>query len=156
MSFAEKIEAYLQSVNAPHSHTGLLIAFSELLKSVFGVASYETVPNVEQYVKADMIALKGRLDMRLGQTIIEFKLNLAKELDAAKEEIERYSAILRKNNKKVAECIITDGKTFRVFTVRDGVREVRAINFEEVAPEEAIMFLDTSYLAAGKYLLQMT
>ena len=144
MSYTDKIRGYLQAVNAAHTHTGKLIAFSELLKSIFGVASYEIVPNVEQYVKAGgLIALKGRLDMRLGQTIIEFKVDLVRELETAIKEIERYTTILRKNNQKVAECIITDGKTFKVFTVRDETKEVRSINLEEVTPEQAIMFLDT-------------
>jgi len=150
MSYTDKITGYLQAVNAAHTHTGKLIAFSELLKSIFGVTSYEIVPNVEQYVKAGgLIALKGRLDMRLGQTIIEFKVDLVRELETAIKEIERYTTILRKNNQKVAECIITDGKTFKVFTVRDETKEVRTINLEEVTTEQAIMFLDT-FLFSGR------
>lgn len=150
MSYADNVRAYLQAVDAAHTHTGKLITFSELLKSVFGVSSYEIVPNVEQYVKSGgLMVLKGRLDLRLGQTILEFKIDLAKELETAIEEIERYTSILRKNNQKVAECIITDGKTFKVFTVRDGAKEVRTINFEEVTPEGAIMFLDT-FLFSGR------
>jgi hypothetical protein len=81
---------------------------------------------------------------------MEFKIDLAKELGAGKEEIERYTNILRKNGQKVAECIITDGTTFKVFVVRDSkAREVRSINFEEVTPEQAIMFLDT-FLFSGR------
>jgi len=137
-------------VEAAHTHTGKLIVFSELLKSVFGVSSYEIVPNVEQYIKTGgLIVLKGRMDMRLGQTIIEFKVDLARELDTAIEEIERYTTILRENGQKVAECIVTDGKKFKAFTMRDGAKEVRTINFAEVTPEQAIMFLDT-YLFSGR------
>jgi len=150
MSYGDKIRVYLQAADAAHTHTGKLIAFSALLKSVFGVSSYEIVPNVEQYVKTGgLMVLKGRMDMRLGQTILEFKIDLAKELQTAVEEIERYTAILRKSNQKVAECIVTDGKIFKVFTVRDGAKEVRTINFEEVTPEQAIMFLDT-FLFSGR------
>lgn len=130
MSFRDRIREYLQAAKAP-THTGKLIAFSELLKSVFGVESHEIVQNVEQYVKSGrLMILKGRMDMRLGQTIIEFKVNLAKELDTAIEEIERYTAILRKNGQKVAECIVTDGIMFKVFTVREKAKEVRTISFE--------------------------
>ena len=150
MSISETLREYLQAVEAAHTHTGKLIAFSELLKSVFGVHSYEIVPNVERYVKTGgLVVLRGRMDMHLGQTIMEFKVDLTRELDAGIEEITRYTAILRKNNQKVAQCIITDGKTFKVFTVRDEVREVRTINFEEVTPEQAIMFLDT-FLFIGR------
>lgn len=150
MSYAEEIKVYLQAAGAAHTHTGKLIAFSELLKSVFGVASHEVVPNVEQYIKTGgLMVLRGRMDMRLGRTIIEFKLDLTRELVTAIEEIERYSTILRKNDQKVAECIITDGITFKVFTVRDGAKEVRTINFREVTPEQAIMFLDT-FLFSGR------
>jgi len=150
MSYADKVKSYLQAINVSHTHTGRLIAFSEFLKSVFGVGSYEIVPNVEQYVKTGgLMVLKGRMDLRLGQTIIEFKIDLARELETAIEEIGRYTTILRKNNQKVAECIITDGKTFKVYNVRARTREVRSINFEEVTPEQAIMFLDT-FLFIGR------
>lgn len=143
MSYSDKIRDYLKAAKTANTHTGKLIAFSELLKSVFGVESYEIVQNVEQYVKSGgLMILKGRMDMRLGQTIIEFKVNLTKELGAGKEEIKRYTAILRKNGQKVAACIITDGVEFKVFKVREKVMEVRTINFEEVTPEQAIMFLD--------------
>jgi len=150
MSYSKIIRNYLQTVEAAHTHTGKLIVFSELLKSVFGVSSYEIVPNVEQYIKTGgLIVLKGRMDMRLGQTIIEFKIDLARELDTAIEEIERYTAILRENGQKVAECIVTDGKKFKAFTMRDGAKEVRTINFAKVTPGQAIMFLDT-YLFSGR------
>lgn len=151
MSYSDKIKEYLQVTGRAHTHAAKLIAFSDLLKSVFGVSSYEIVQNVEQYIKTGgLIILKGRLDMRLGQTIIEFKIDLAKELDTAKEEIERYTAILKKNDQKVAECIVTDGKRFKAFIVRDHkAKEVRAINFEEVTPEQAIMFLDT-FMFSGR------
>lgn len=149
-SYSEKIKDYLQAVDAAHTHTGKLITFSELLKSVFGVSSYQIVPNVEQYVKSGgLMVLKGRLDMRLGQTIIEFKIDLAKELETAIEEIERYTTILRKNGQKVAACIVTDGTEFKVYTVREQSKEVRSINFEEVTPEQAIMFLD-AFLFSGR------
>ena len=55
------------------------------------MSSYEIVPNVEQYIKTgNVLSLKGRMDIHLGQTIIEFKIDLVKELSTAIEEIERY------------------------------------------------------------------
>jgi len=150
MSYTDRLKDYLQAAERAHTHTGKLITFSELLKSVFGVTSYEIVPDVEKYVKAGgLMVLKGRMDMRLGQTIIEFKVDLAKELRTAIEEIERYTAILRKNGQKIAECIVTDGLEFKVYTVREKAKEVRAINFEKVTSEQAVMFLDT-FLFVGR------
>lgn len=150
MSYSKRIRDYLKVTKTANTHTGKLIAFSELLKSTFGVDSYEIVQNVEQYIKSGgLMVLKGRMDMRLGQTIIEFKMDLTKELDTAKEEIERYTAILRRNGQKVAECIVTDGVEFKVFKVREIAKEVRAISFEEVTPEQAIMFLDI-FLFSGR------
>jgi hypothetical protein len=124
MSYSDKLKNYLQAAKSAHSHAGKLIAFSELLKSVFGVSSYETVQNVEQYVKTGgLMVLKGRMDMRLGQTIIEFKIDLAKELETAIEEIERYTAILRKNGQKVAECAVkAEIKEPNVRTVEDALK----------------------------------
>jgi len=37
MSYDDIVREYLKTVEAAHTHTGKLIAFSELLKSVFGV-----------------------------------------------------------------------------------------------------------------------
>lgn len=149
-TYVERIKEYTQTAKNAHTHAGKMIAFSELLKSVFGVSSYEIVPDIEQYVKTEgLMILKGRMDLRLGQTIMEFKIDLSKELDAGKEEIERYATILRKNGQKISECIITDGVTFKVFVIREKAREVRAVNFEEVTPEQAIMFLDT-FLFSGR------
>jgi hypothetical protein len=93
--------------------------------------------------------LKGRMDLRLGQTIIEFKIDLSRELETALEEIERYTAILRKNDQKVAECIITDGLKFQVYTINRKVEKVREISFEEATSNQAIMFLDT-FLFVGR------
>ena len=89
------------------------------------------------------------MDLRLGQTIIEFKIDLSKELNTAIEEIERYTAILRKNEQKVAECIITDGLKFEVYTINGKAEKVREINFEEATSDHAIMFLDT-FLFVGR------
>ena len=89
------------------------------------------------------------MDLRLGQTIMEFKIDLSKELDTAIEEIERYTSILRKNGQKVAECIITYGLKFEVFTVNGKAEKVREINFEIATSDQAIMFLDT-FLFVGR------
>ena len=93
--------------------------------------------------------LKGRMDMRLGHTIIEFKIDLVRELDNALEEIERYTKILRKNGQKIGECIVTDGIRFKVYRVLDEAKEVRSMDFEEVTPEQAVLFLDT-FLFTGR------
>lgn len=149
-SYTDRIKEYLQAAKNANTHPGKLIAFSDLLKGVFGVSSYEVVQNVEQYIKSGkLMVLKGRMDLRLGQTIMEFKLDLGKELEDAVEEIERYTAILRKNGQKVAACIVTDGLQFKVYSVREKAKEVRAINFEQVTPEQVIMFLDT-FLFSGR------
>lgn len=149
--FAKKIEEYLQSTKVAHTYAGKLIAFSELMKSIFGVTSFEIVQNVEQYVKTGgVMVLKGRMDLQLGQTVLEFKIDLNRELETGIEEIQRYTSILRENKKKVAECIITDGIQFKVYTVREKAVPVREINFQEVTPEQAIMFLDTFLFSERK------
>jgi hypothetical protein len=121
------------------------------MKSIFGVTSFEIVQNVEQYVRTgSVMVLKGRMDLHLGQTILEFKIDLSRELETGIEEIERYTSILRENKRKVAECIITDGLQFKVYTVHEKALLVREINFQEVAPEQAIMFLDTFLFSERK------
>ena len=152
MSYEGTVKNYLLAAKNANTHTGKLIAFSDFLKQIFGISSYEIVPNVEQYIKTgNVIALKGRLDMHLGQTIVEFKINLATELEAGIEEIERYTKILRTKGQKIAECIITDGLVFKVFKVQEKAVEVRTIDFEEVTSEQAILFLDT-FLFSGRQI----
>ena len=145
------MEEYLQTTKEAKGHVGKLIAFSDLMKAIFGISSYEIVQNVEQYIKSGgVMILKGRMDLRLGQTILEFKIDLSKELETGKEEIERYTAILKKNNQKVAACIITDGIDFKVYSVHGKPSEIRCINFEKSTPEQAIMFLDTFIFSERK------
>jgi hypothetical protein len=149
--FQKNMEEYLLAIKGAHSHAGKLVAFSDLMKSIFGVTSFEIVQNIEQYVRTGgVMVLKGRMDLHLGQTILEFKIDLGRELETGIEEIERYTSILRKNKKKVAECIITDGILFKVYTVREKAVLVREVNFQEVTPEQAIMFLDTFLFSERK------
>ena len=151
MPYSDQIKNYLEATRIAPTHTGKLFTFSELVKSIFGVSSYEIVENIEQYIKSGkVLVLKGRMDLRLGQTIMEFKIDLSKELDDAIEEIERYTTILRKNGQKVAVCIVTDGLVFKVYSIRKKAVKVREINFEEVTPEQAIMFLDTFLFSERK------
>ncbi len=146
-----KMKEYIQSAKAANTHTGKLIAFSELMKAIFGVSSFEIVQNVEQYVKTEgIMMLKGRMDLQLGKTIIEFKIDLNKELETAKEEIERYTSILENNGQKVAVCIVTDGIEFKVFSVHGKPIEVRSMNFESATAEQAILFLDTFLFSERK------
>jgi len=150
LSFENEFENYLQATEVANTHAGKLIAFSEFLNSIFGVSSYDIVPNVEQYIKSGgILALKGRMDFRLGKTIIEFKINLSKELKVGLEEITRYTTILRKKGEKIGHCIITDGKTFKVFSMKEDPREIREIDFTTVHYDKAIGFLDT-YLFSEK------
>lgn len=138
-AYDQKMKEYLQSAKTAHTHAGKLIAFSELMNAIFGVSSFEIVQNVEQYVKTEgVMILKGRMDLQLGKTIIEFKLDLNKELETAKEEIQRYTTILRKNGQKVVVCIITDGVEFKVFSVHGKPIEVRSMNFGNVTVEQAM------------------
>jgi hypothetical protein len=125
-SYSDKIKEYLQAAKNANTHPGKLIAFSDLLKGVFGVSSYEVVQNVEQYIKSGrLLVLKGRMDLRLGQTIMEFKLDLGKELEDAVEEIERYTTILRKNGK----CKRSMWETSRaIIKSRARIRYIQCLN----------------------------
>ena len=63
--YFETIKEYILAAKNAHTHAGKMVAFSELLKSIFGVSSYEIVQNIEQYVKTGgLMRLKGRMDMR--------------------------------------------------------------------------------------------
>lgn len=150
-TYDQKMKEYLQAAKTAHTHTGKLIAFSELMKAIFGVSSFEIVQNVEQYVKTEgLMILKGRMDLQLGKTIVEFKLDLTKELETAKEEIHRYTTILRKNGQKVAVCIVTDGIEFKVFSIHGKPVEIRSVHFDAMTTEQAILFLDTFLFSERK------
>ncbi len=154
MTFEESFKKYLEAASSAGTHQAKMIAFTIFLSEVFGKSSYEIIQDVEKYVstrdKISMMTIKGRMDMHFGQTIIEFKLNLSRELEAAKEELARYAKIMRSNRQKVGECIVTDGLIFKVMVVGDEAKEVREIDFRKVPPETAILFLDTYLFSARK------
>lgn len=145
MAFEKEFKEYLESVRISNSHQAKMIAFTNFLMNVFGTSSYEVLPNVEKYISsnASMVKLKGRMDLHFGSTIIEFKMDLSRELDKAKEELVRYSKILRSSVEKVGEGIITDGFVFKVMKVGEEAKEVKEIDFREIGSDAAVLFLDT-------------
>lgn len=152
MSLEKEFKDYLESIRISNTHQARMITFTEFLKKVFGVSSYEVLPNIEKYIEANtsMVKLKGRMDLHFGSTIIEFKMDLSRELDAAKEELVRYSKILRSEGKKVGECLVTDGFVFKVMKVGDTAKEVREVDFREVSADTAILFLDAYLFSTRK------
>ncbi|MGA2913119.1 MAG: N-6 DNA methylase [Methanoregula sp.] len=144
----EEFNKYLQSVKEKNSHQAKILVFHHLLESFFDTDVYETAPDVEKYIKTgSALKLKGRLDLRLGRTIIEFKTDFPKELTKALEEIERYSKILQNKKQKIATCIITDGLRFKVYVIiQNKPVEIRDVNFSNFSPEQALQFLDTFLL----------
>lgn len=151
MAFEKEFKEYLESVRISNSHQAKMIAFTNFLKNVFGTSSYEVLPNVEKYISsnASMVKLKGRMDLHFGSTIIEFKMDLSRELDSAKEELVRYSKILQSSGEKVGECLVTDGFVFKVLKVGDDAREVKEVDFREASSDAAVLFLD-AYLFSGR------
>lgn len=150
-TYHDKIKEYLHEAEVAHTHAGKEVAFSGLLKSVFGISGLEIIPNIENYIKTgEARMLKGRMDLHLGRIIIEFKINLKKELEKAIEEIERYSEILNEKGEKITVCIITDGLIFKVYSIHNSANEVREIDFRKATPEQAILFLDTFLFSERK------
>jgi len=140
-------------------HTGRLIAFSELLREVFGVNIDDIVPKIEQYKSDKINALRGRPDLPFGDVIIEMKTNIQGERKKAIEELSRYGPLLMaKQDDPIPIGLVTDGFLFEVYTyeLKDGkpkiddegrfiVEEepIESFNLDSLTPEGFCLRLDS-------------
>lgn len=142
-----ELKSYLSAVAAQGSHTGKVHQFLKLLETVFHIndAEYE----LEPYVKSSRLEIRGRIDTVIGDALLEFKTNLAKELSDAEDQLKKYLAIFHeKYPKRLCLGMATDGVLFRVYrpVFSDGVEPSLELlelqDLRKLTEDAALLWLD--------------
>jgi len=162
---AEVIRAYLSRVaQRPElSEYARGVAFVELLKDLLLEADpqflQDYLAGMEHPLTGPKTALynRGRVDALYGNLVIEFKRNLTKSLEDAKEQLKKYFALLLSRPDERQRPLIamaTDGIQFVAFAPRFAVdalsltpadielKEIESANIASMKPEEAYYWLD--------------
>ena len=96
---------------------------------------------MEKYIRSKqgtLIVESGRIDVLLGNLIIEFESDLDRKLEEAKEQLRKYIAILWSNQKYRRQwlAIASDGINFRVYRPRTSIPSEDHVTTENVVLEE--------------------
>jgi len=164
------IERYLLEVEPLNNESQRSHRFGMVMQELLGllpdfVESY--ISGVEKYIKVkqkDRI-LKGKADNLFGNIVIEFEANIPKKLDEAKEQLQRYIAILwsqeKHNNQNLTLYIgiATDGVRFITYspTLNNPILSeikpddvnlniLEEVDWKKLKPEEIFFWLDRYFL----------
>ena len=144
VNFEKRFTEYLDVVSkatSESSKTYLFLNFiSDVFKGVKASHAEELLPKLENYirVKHGTVAVAGRVDVFLGNLIIEFESDLASKLKEAKSQLRKYIAILWSGKKHRIEwlALASDGINFRVYRPRTNVLLRKKVTDQDVFLEE--------------------
>jgi Eco57I restriction-modification methylase len=142
----KSISKYLEEVKPIKSEPARIARFVILLNELFGdldfpfirdfLAGFET--RISSHEGEKCRVLRGRTDALYGNLVIDFERGASGWLRDAKKQLQRYLAILRKNEATKDSYFIpiaSDGLTFVVFAPKEaGLSSI--VNDEEVAIEK--------------------
>ena len=142
--FEKKFETYLDNVSKATTEPSKTYLFLKFVSDIFGGinADYaeKLLPELEKYIKVKngTVAVKGRVDVFLGNLVIEFESDLTKTLQEAEDQLRRYVAILWSGKKQRVEwlALASDGVNFRVYRPRTPITLGENITSEDVFLEE--------------------
>jgi type I restriction-modification system DNA methylase subunit len=149
-----ELPEYLAEMRRRKSQPGKEIIFTRFAERVFGVKP-ETI-EMEVPIESKLLLVRGRIDAVFGNIIMEFKVDLKRELDDAREELAKYfQSFAERYPGRSYIGIAHDGLEFRVFqpvyqvqfdsgkTVIVSVREIDRLNLEsEQNPERIYLWFD--------------
>lgn len=123
------------------SKTFLFLNFvSEAFKGVKASYAEDLLPELEKYikVKSGTVVVTGRVDVFLGNLIIEFESDLVSNLQEAEDQLRRYVSILWSGKKHRVEwlALASDGMNFRVYRPRTHVLLGKKVAEQDVFLEE--------------------
>ncbi|MEM5766198.1 MAG: N-6 DNA methylase [Candidatus Aenigmatarchaeota archaeon] len=144
---SQVFEDYKKEIIQINTHTGKFLRISKFLEEVFGVSLTDVAFGAEKYLKSKVYCVRGRTDLLFGNVILEIKVDLNKELEDAKNELEKYFKALKEIRKEENFVgIITDGAEFRAYILSsdDRLKEISKINISE-SFENIILWLDSYF-----------
>lgn len=174
VEFEKRFEEYLDNVSKATTEPSKTYLFLKFVSDVFGGinAGYAEMllPELEKYIKVKhgTVAVTGRVDVFLGNLIIEFESDLTSTLQEAEDQLKRYIAILWSEKKQRVEwlALASDGINFRVYRPRTPIPFGERVTSEDVLLEEVdkcnlkVMYLkqgaEWNYVWLDRYLLYRT
>ncbi len=151
----KELPLYILNTGRVHSQPAREILFVGFAERVFGVRPEEFAEKMEVPVKSKLWLVKGRIDAVFGNLIIEFKVDLNRELEDARGELKKYFQAFKEKHPRASYVgVATDGIKFRVFKPvfdeNDTVKEINQIDFLDLEkelehPERIYLWFD-SYL----------
>jgi hypothetical protein len=114
---------------------------SEIFKGVKADYAESIIPELEKYVrrkKGTVVVESGRIDVLLGNLIIEFESDLSSKLEEAKEQLREYVAILWSEQKHRIQWIslASDGINFHVYRPRTSIALGNQVVANDIVLEE--------------------
>lgn len=146
-NFAEKLQAYIESLTSAHknqvSERQISHLFLGFIGDAFGV-KYEDI-ELEHHVTMTKVQKHGYVDALLGDLLIEFKRDIKTDLGANIDQLSDYMRDMPELHRYVG--MLTDGIEFRTYVLDEAqeAKEVDQFNIASADAEVAYLWLD-SYL----------
>jgi hypothetical protein len=149
--FAEGLQEYLDRARRANSEAALGHHFLTFVQDTFSTLdcdqAHRVLPFLEEFVQIEeaTVAFQGRIDARLGNVIIEFKTDLDRYLDDAKDQLRDYiTAVWNEQGQDQKYYLVaSDGTTSIVYLAE--IPEGESLTPENVVLNE----VDTIDLAGG-------
>jgi hypothetical protein len=86
----KELPGFVSAARERNTQPGKELIFAEFMRKVFGVEPEEFSKKMEVQVESKVLLLRGRIDAVFGNLIIEFKVDLDRELKDAERELKKY------------------------------------------------------------------
>jgi hypothetical protein len=151
----EELPGYLTRAKNAKSQPTKEFTFASFIHKVFGITSEDFSEKMEVSVVSKVLLMRGRVDAVFGNLLLEFKIDLDREIDDARREFTKYFQALKEKYPTMSYIgIATDDIKFKVFKpafdAKGRIREVSEIDSldverEKSQPEKIYLWFD-SYL----------
>lgn len=157
-SFSQSFERYIRNIGKASTEAAKSFLFIEFVRNTFRDVSVDMLdrlyPDLERWVtKGAGVGLCGRADALLGNLIIEFKIDLDRHGDKAREQLIRYISILwtiQGINRINYLVLGSDGIKFDVYQPETDKEAGEDIDPEDIRLEPLQEDVDISKLGADK------
>ncbi|WP_100182699.1 N-6 DNA methylase [Candidatus Nitrosotenuis aquarius] len=153
----KELPLYIQDVKNKHSENAKAVAFSSFIQKVFEIdiskMDFE-VPTESKFLK-----LRGRIDAVFENIVIEFKRDLTRSLEEAKDELKKYfQSLIEKFPTSKYIGIANDGIKFKVFQpikkngIVTDIEEIGNIDLETSDVKVIFNWFDSYFFTSKKII----
>jgi len=156
---------YLVRAKNARSQPTKEFVFASFIQKMFGITVEDFSEKMEVPVVSKVLLVRGRIDAVFGNLLFEFKVDLDRELDDAKEEFTKYFQALKEKYPALSYIgIATDDIKFKVFKPKfnkngkiQRIVEIDSLNIEQEKsrPEKVYLWFD-SYLFISEKIIPTT